>query len=384
MWADYFRLAFRTFMTQKKRTILTLIGIFIGIAAVVSLISLGQGLQDSIQGQFELMGSDKVFIQPGTGGGFNIAQTTKLTRKDLDGIRSVSGVDAASAMVYKISKVEYKGEIKYTWVMGMETTDQSFDQVIESFGVEIEKGRGAEGTREAVLGYRYGIGDLFDKPVAVGDKFEIEGKKFKAVGSVSKIGNPQDDSQTYLPLEAALDVFDVDMDELDFIYVTVKDGEDPGTVAEKIKKALRKTRDVDEGDEDFMVQTAQDFQETFGIILTIVQIILIGIAGVSLLVGGVNIANTMYTAVMERTREIGVMKAIGARNNDVFMIFLIESGLLGLVGGIIGIVLGVGFGKLVSLIAEKGGWSIVQTVFPWYLIAGALAFSFVVGALAGT
>ncbi len=383
MWADYFKLAYKTFLTQKKRTFLTLLGIFIGIAAVVSLISLGQGLKAGIDKQFDLLGADKVFVMPGTGGGFNFAQTVKLNDDDLNTIRSTSGVEEASGMAYKLASVEFGGERKYTFVIGIDDYESSFEEVLESFGVQMEDGRGVDGLKEANIGYRYGISDFFGSEVETGDKLLIEGKKFKAVGAVTQVGNPQDDSNIYIQLDAANDLFGTD-DELDQIFVTVKDSEEPADIAEKIKRRLRKLHDVEEGDEDFSVQTTEDFAETFGIVLTIVQIILIGISAISLLVGGVNIANTMYTAVMERTREIGVMKAIGARNSDVFLIFLIESGILGVAGGIIGIVIGIGLSKLVSFAAIATGYTFIETFFPWYLTIGALLFSFIVGALAGT
>ncbi|MFH1063453.1 MAG: ABC transporter permease [Candidatus Woesearchaeota archaeon] len=384
MWADYFRLAFKTFLTQKKRTFLTLLGIFIGIAAVVSLISLGQGLKSGIDKQFEILGTNKIFVMPGTGGGFNFAQTAKLTSDDMDVIRSTSGVEEASGMIYKMASVEFGGERKYTFVIGIDDSDSSFDAVLESFGVLIDDGRGVESVKEANIGYRFGIGDFFDSAVESGDKMVIEGKKFKAAGTVTQVGNPQDDSNIYITLDAANDLFGTSKDEMDQIMVTVKDGEDTPTVSDRIKRRMRNIRNVDEGDEDFTVQTTEDFAETFGIVLTIVQIILIGISAISLLVGGVNIANTMYTAVMERTREIGVMKAIGARNSDVFMIFLIESGILGVAGGIIGIIIGIGLSKMVSFAAIATGYTFIETSFPWYLTFGALLFSFVVGAMAGT
>ncbi|MBW2996880.1 FtsX-like permease family protein, partial [Candidatus Woesearchaeota archaeon] len=134
----------------------------------------------------------------------------------------------------------------------------------------------------------------------------------------------------------------------------------------------------------FTVSTTDDYMETFGIVLTVVQIVLIGIAAISLLVGGVNIANTMYTSVLERTNEVGIMKAIGARNSDVFLLFLIESGILGVVGGIAGIAVGIGLSKLVAFVAASAGWTFIQTLFPWYLTIGALLFSFAVGAISGT
>ncbi len=384
MWTDYFRLAFKTFTSEKKRTLLTLIGIFIGIAAVVSLISLGQGLQAGIRGQFDVLGTNKIFVTPGSRGAFNPANTIKLSQKDVDAMRAVSGVKAVSAMIYKIAGVEYSGERKYTFVIGIDDSEESFEKVMEAFGVTINQGRGARGTREAVIPYRFVIGDFYKKPVRVGDRLKIEGKKFRATGAVSQVGNPQDDTNLYITMDSAKELFNVGDDEIDYVMITVKDGEKPATVAEQIKKRLRKTRNVKEGNEDFTVQTTEDFMKTFNTILLIVQIVLIGIAAISLLVGGVNIANTMYTAVMERTKEIGIMKAIGAKNSDIFMIFLIESGMLGVVGGILGLGAGAGLSKLVSYGARKTGWAMVQSLFPWYLTIGAILFSFVVGAIAGT
>lgn len=383
MWSDYFKLAFRTFMNQKKRTALTLIGIFIGIAAGVALMSLGLGLKYEMDRQFSLMGTDKIFVMPGTSMGF-APSTIKLTQDDVDAIKSIGEVDWVSPMIYKISQVEYGGEIKYNFVIGIDNADAPFANLMESFGVEYENGRGVEGEREVNIPFRYYTGDFFESAVEVGDKIKIEGKKFRAVGSVSEIGNPSDDSQLYISMEAAQDIFDTDKDELDYVYVKVKDGAEPSAVAEKIKKKLRKTRDVEEGEEDFIAQTTEEVIGTFGTVLLIVTIVLAGIASISLLVGGVNIANTMYTAVMERTNEIGIMKAIGARNKDIFRMFLIESGILGAAGGILGIIAGIGMSKLATIGAKAGGYSLIKAAFPSWLIMGAFLFSFIVGALAGT
>ena len=192
MWTDYFKLAFRTFMSQKKRTALTLIGIFIGIAAVVALISLGLGLKASIDRQFSLLGTDKIFVQPGTSMGFS-PSTIKLTQDDVDAVRSIGEVDWLSPMVYKISQIEFGGEIKYGMVIGMDDEDATFEEVMEAFGVEFIGGRGVERPREVTIPHRYYTADFFEKEVELGDKLEVEGKKFSVVGEVSEIGNPQDD-----------------------------------------------------------------------------------------------------------------------------------------------------------------------------------------------
>jgi putative ABC transport system permease protein len=360
---------------------LTLIGIFIGIAAVVSLISLGQGLQNSIEKQFETLGTNKIIVQAGSSAGFN-PTSIKLFTEDIEAINSVSGVDEVGSAVYKIARIKFHDETKYSWVLGIDTGSAK-DMVLESFGVNIENGRGISSDSDVLIGHRFWTADFFDSDVRTGDKLSIEEKKFHVSGEIEKIGNPQDDSQLYLSLDAARDVLNIGSDEVDFIIVTVDKNEKPSVVAEKIKKELRKTRDVEEGEEDFNVQTTEDFMKTFGTILLIVQLILIGIAGVSLLVGGVNITNTIYTSVLERTNEIGIMKAIGARNKDIFCIFLVEAGILGFVGGIIGVIIGVILSKSVALAAEAGGWGIIQAAFSPYLLAGALLFAFIVGAAAG-
>ena len=149
---------------------------------------------------------------------------------------------------------------------------------------------------------------------------------------------------------------------------------------------MKRDRDekLKEKPKTFSVSTSEQLLETFGDILSVVQAVLVGIATISLLVGGIGIMNTMYTAVIERTKEIGTMKAVGARNSDILFIFLFESGLLGLVGGAIGIGIGIGLGKTAEYIASVSlGTDLLKAVFPWYLILGALTFSFLVGCISG-
>jgi putative ABC transport system permease protein len=162
----------------------------------------------------------------------------------------------------------------------------------------------------------------------------------------------------------------------------VDKGADPDTVAEKIKSRLRSYRNVKVDEEDFTVQTFQNMIESFKTVLNIVTIVLSGIAAISLIVGGIGIMTTMYTSVIERTRQIGIMKAIGARNENILMIFMFESGFLGLVGGMIGVVIGI----IASILAEV----LVKYYIPEFtvylgfdLVLGALAFSFIVGCVSG-
>ena len=147
---------------------------------------------------------------------------------------------------------------------------------------------------------------------------------------------------------------------------------------------MQKSRDVTEKTQDFIILTPEELLETFGVVLNIITGFLGGIALISLIVGGIGITNTMYTSVLERTKEIGTMKAIGAQNKDILMIFLIESGLLGLIGGIIGIILGLGIAKGIEFIAfQQLGTRLLQAATPVYLFVGCLAFAFLTGAISG-
>ncbi|MBW2963571.1 ABC transporter permease [Candidatus Woesearchaeota archaeon] len=384
MIKDYTKFAFRTFKVRGIRTFLTMLGIFVGIAAIVSLISLGQGLENAITEQFEMLGTNKIIVSPaGTFFGFGGEASSDLTEDDLDIINKVKGVKTAGGMLYKFANVKFGNEIKYTFVIGL-PLDESGQIIQDMSGFDVEKGRDLkEGDKYKVtVGDFLAQGDFFEKKVQVRDKIEIEGQEFSVIGQVARIGNPADDSQVYIPMETARELFDEPL-KLDFIMLEGVKGIDMADLAEDIEKDLRKHRGVKEGEEDFNVQTFEELMDTYSTILVIVQAVLIGIASISLLVGGVGIMNTMYTSVLERTNEIGVMKAIGAQNKDILAIFLIESGFLGLIGGVIGILIGVGIGKLVEFGAAQQGLDILKASFPWYLILGALLFSFLVGAISG-
>ncbi len=382
---SYLFLAFNNLKRRKLRAWLTILGIFIGIAAVVSLISLGQGLQGYLTETFEMMGANKLIVMPGRGMAFGMASTDKLTSKDLDTMKKTKGVEIVAEMVYSSSLIKFKDESKPTFVIGM-PTDETANIFKEMQGFEPEQGRDLkEGDKdEIVVGFLVAKdGGFFDEGVDLRDKLIVQGKEFRVIGVMSQIGNPADDSQVYIPLETAKEIFDKE-DEIDMVYVQLKDGFEPDEVAENIKKELRKSRGEKKGEETFSVQTFEQILETFSNIFAVVQAVLIGIAAISLIVGGIGIMNTMYTSVLERTKEIGTMKAVGAKNSDILYIFLFESGLLGLVGGAIGILIGIGLAKGTEYVATTTlGTPFLQASFPLYLIVGALVFSFLIGAVSG-
>jgi putative ABC transport system permease protein len=384
MIEDYFKMAWNGLKTRKLRSWLTMIGIFIGIAAVVALVAVGQGLERTITEQFEELGTDKIFIQPkGQFGVPGLETAVELTKDDVETVSKTKGIEEATGMVAGVIKVEFNEEVIYQFLIGIEEEGKA---MYEEFGSwEIEKGREVKksDSDKVSLGYNYGIEKrVFTKEVNIRDRIKINDEEFKVVGLYKKIGNPQDDAQLYTNDETAREILELD-DEVHFILARTSAGEEPSAVAEAVKKELRKARDLERGEEDFTVQTFEELIESVQAILGVVQTVLVGIAAISLIVGGIGIMNTMYTSVLQRTQEIGVMKAIGARNRNIATLFVIESGMLGLFGGAIGIVLGMGIAKMVEVAAEGFGYGIIKVYFPWYLILGALAFSFAIGTISG-
>ena len=385
MISDFFSLSVNNLRRRKLRAWLTMLGIFIGIAAVVALISLGQGLQNAITAEFENFGTDKISIEekgvqgpPGSG----TSKSTKLTSDDLEVIKDVSGVLGAAGFIFKTGKVEHDDEIDFNFVYGMPL--KSDEKRIANF-FEVEQGRDLkEGDKKkAVVGIYYIEGKVFEKKLRIGDKIIIEGEEFEIVGVMERIGNPFDDSAIFIPKETIKEVFGLG-DEESVIYAQVENVNEIDKVKQDIEKALRKFRDEEEGKETFQVRTSEQLLESFSNIFGIVQAVLVGIAAISLVVGGIGIANTMYTSVIERTKEIGTMKAIGAKNSDIMFLFLIESGLLGLVGGVIGIFIGLALSKGAEYIATAQlGTDLLQASTGWNLIIGAMLFSFFIGAISG-
>jgi len=384
MIEDLLNISLKSIRNKGIRTWLTVIGIVIGIAAIVSLISLGQGLQAAINQQFAILGPDLIFIMPagsfGPGGG-----ASKLTDHDISLIRSVKGVELAGGFIGKIAKVKFRDKVIYSAVGGIDPGDAQ-DLFLEGTGIKIEKGQPKfkpGDTGKVAIGYNYWSGKAFDQPVRIGDKIYINDRKFTVVAFVSRIGNPDDDNNMYMTQDDAQDLFGVKDDYME-VLIRVQGGYDTKTVADKIKEKMRRDRNEKEGEESFMVMTLDQVKSAVGGVLDAVQAVVVGIALISIVVGGVGIMNTMYTSVLERTREIGVMKAIGARNSDITTMFMIESGLIGLIGGVVGCLVGAGLGKAVEYIATiQLDSTIIQAAITPQLIFGVLAFSFIVGCVSG-
>lgn len=383
MIEEYAKMSYRNIFRRKRRTALTVIGIFIGITAVVSLVSLGQGLEESIQEEFESIGANKVFINPGgsfQGGGAQAA--VKLDEQDLVTVRSVKGVERAEGALFMNTGVSVGEQSKFLPIIGA-PTGENRDLVMESWAMEIDKGRMIRetDTSNVVIGSR--VADrTFEDDLGVRSNININGEKHRVVGTLKPTGDPSIDTALILNLEHSRRLMDRD-ETYDWIFGEVDDGLEASEVTEDIERELRRQRGLEEGEETFTVSTQEDLVESFSGILDVVSGVVIGIASISLFVGAVGIMNTMYTSVDQRTREIGVMKAIGAQNEQIMLVFLLESGTIGLLGGLTGLAFGLGLSYLASIGASQFASLTIRPYLGAELLLGSLLFSTVLGIISG-
>ncbi len=388
MISDYIVLSFKSLRKRRLRTWLTMLGIFIGIAAVVALIGLGEGLRDAINSQFSFLGTQ--FIAVTASGGFGPPGTgvvEPLTDRDLDAIENINGVEGVASRLIKSTKMVFNNKAVFTYVASMPDGD-SRKLVEEAVNMKAEKGRLLkDGDKNVVvLGSAfYEDEDRFGKKVIPGSKILINDKEFEVVGIMEKKGNFQLDGAVLMNDDDMRELYDIDKNKHDIIAVKFNENADVNKIKEDIEKELRRTRDVKKGEENFAVQTPTSILEGVNSVITGIQIFVYIIAGISILVGGIGIMNTMYTAVVERKKEIGIMKSIGAKNSTIFSLFFIESGLLGIIGGVVGVTIGVILSKGIAYIGQITlGSDLISASISYTLVFGALLFSFVIGSFFGT
>ncbi len=387
MITEYFSLAFRNLRHRGIRSWLTMIGIFIGIAAVVSLISLGNGLQTAITGQFSSLSADTLTIQSAETGFGPPGSTAvnKLTDHDLNLIKSVPGVDVAIPRLIRSVKVEFNKVAGFKYLASMPKDQSDVDYIYRTMNVRTSSGRllkaGDRGV--VVIGADFMKKDDFGREVDVGASINIQGKDFKVIGILEKAGTFQLNMAAIMAEEDMKNILNIS-DEIDIIVARVSNKDKIEEVANLITAKMRRDRNEKEGEEDFSVQTPIQSLQSVNTILNILNIIVAGIAAISLVIGGIGIANTMYTSVLERMKEIGIMKAVGGENSEILKIFLIEAGLLGLVGGIVGALLGIGFAFAVSAVANAAlGQNLLQVTISYPLVFLSIGFAFVMGLASG-
>jgi putative ABC transport system permease protein len=387
MLKDYFLLGFKNVKRRGIRSWLTLLGIFIGIAAVVSLISLGSGLKLAVNSQFGVSTTEVIIVQAGGVVGFGApgsGAVTPLTVDDAEAIEKISLVEKVIPRNIPSVKIEFNDEVYFGSAMSVpDKEDRKF--VYEQLDIEPEVGRLLKDgdTSRVVLGYNFYIETAgFEERIRPGNTILLQDKEFKVIGITKKKGSFIMDNVIYVNEKPLQDLIGSE-DEIDMIVVKVKDRDVMDKAKEEIEKVLRKTRDVKKGEEDFIVSTPQASLETVNQILGGIQVFVVLIAFVSIVVGAIGIINTMTTSVLERKAEIGVMKAIGAKNSDIFLQFFIEAGFLGLIGGLIGVIAGVMIGYIGTIKINDFIGSSVKPEINFFLIMFALIGSFLIGSVSG-
>lgn len=370
---------------RQLRSYLTVLGIVIGIASIVALIAIAQGLTDSINDQLSQLGSRYVAIVPGditkmatfSADPTRPPSTGKLFLNDQRRIERVPGVDLVSSVISARADAQFKGEAASLSLTGVEP---------ELFGqttlLEIGQGRFLSGTDKYAVVVGYGLANkaIFKNEISAGSVIRLgaEGTPYRIVGVLKKGVNSQADGAAYVPLDDARKLAGDTLadNEVTAIRLTVKEGFDYNDTVQQIDYELMSAHGVKEDEKDYSIVTSDFVVKQVGQITGLLTLFLGGIAGISLVVGGVGIANTMFMSVIERTKEIGTLKAVGASRRDILSLFLVESAIIGLVGGIVGTALGV----VVALaVKEFGGPATVN----WGLGVFAIVFSLVVGIVSG-
>ena len=377
MGSDNIKMALRNIRSRQMRSWLTIIGIIVSVGAIITLVALSNGLELAIVKMFDKMGSQRVMVMPiGMQSG---STAISFGENDLDIISGVNGVDYALPYYVKYGvEIEYKGEKISVIMSGVPS--ESGDLMLELYDYEIYSGRFLEkgDQYKIVVGYLYKE-DLFEKSLDVKNSIRINGEKFEVVGIMEEFGNSQDDSSILLPIDNAWDLLNDGDKDIHYVDVGIKDGFNISLVGDKIETRLERYR----GEKDFNIVTPEQMLEQFQVTLGVVKVILVSVALISLLVGAVGIMNSMYTSVIERTPEIGIMKSVGASNTDILSIFVSEAGIIGLIGGVFGVSLGTAASYLVGYIAEMSGFKLLEITVDPVLIFGGIMFAVIVGIASG-
>jgi putative ABC transport system permease protein len=382
---------------SRLRSWLTIIGIVIGVAAVIAIVSIGEGMQADINSRLTGLGGDiltlsagfsrggNVFQERGPGGGGSggggggtATATTKqivLAKSDVQVLRGIPDIALIETEIRGTVNVSYLGKTGSVSLTGL---DQKVWSQITT--LKIKDGRMLDPSDQnvIVIGGRL-ASSYFGKPVGINKMITIQNSAFRVVGILDDESN-----SIYMPIQIAFQIIpNKQNDVYDTITIKIKDEDQLTEAMAKIESRLITARHVTTTKKDFSLTSSKQMQATRAEMMTSVNAFLIAIAAVSLIVGAIGVANTMFTAVLEKTKEIGIMKAIGARNKDILMIFLLNSALIGLVGGILGVIAGAALSSLLpSLMGSLPmirGSSLVST----NSVIMALSVSITVGIIAG-
>ncbi len=383
---------------NKMRSGLTVLGIVIGVAAVIAMLAVGNGAQASITGSISSIGTNLLFVfrgapegPPGHDGGRSSGNNDRpLTLSDANAIAdplAAPSVEMVAPIIQGNATITFSGENSTTSISGV-TPDYSIVRNLELTEGEFINEEHLLGRMSVVVLGPDAADAVFGRhDGVVGETIRIEGQPFRVIGIlVAKGGGSfgSEDNSAYIPFTTAQArlLRRGSRDEVDVIFAQATSAESVPQAAEEISNILRQRHRTPIGDDDFTVFTQQDFLQTFETITGVLTVFLGGIAGISLLVGGIGIMNIMLVSVTERTREIGLRKALGARKRDILLQFLTESSLLSFVGGVIGIMFGWLIAFIVGKVATATGTDFTPIVGPDAIILST-SFSAAIGLFFG-
>ena len=373
---------------NKLRTGLTMLGIVIGVASVISMLAIGNGASSSITSSIESMGTNLLYVMANSQG----TNPQPVTLADADAIIDSGGapsVIAVAPVAQRSMDVTYAGTSTSTTVMGVTPNYSTVRNTPVESGRFITQADIDNHATVAIIGADV-VEELFGSSVGVlGQKIRIGSNLYQVVGILESKGGDSigsSDNQVIVPLSTAqvrIITRSSAHDEVSQISVQVADAEKIENAITEVTAILRSRHNITGDDEeDFNVMSTEAFTEAATSITGIMTIFLGGIAGISLLVGGIGIMNIMLVSVIERTKEIGLRKAVGARDSDILLQFMVESLIIGLTGGILGILIGWGISSLIKGVATFGSTTLTPEIRVGSVIM-AVGFSVAVGLIFG-
>ena len=346
--STYLKMGLNMLVHSKLRSWLTIIGIVIGVGSVIGIVSLGDAMQANVQSKLADLDLTKITISPGytkassnmhgpPGMGGGTSTDAELTKDDIDALRGLDSIQYIEGEISGSEEVKYAGQNATLPITGVDPQVWKYMTTLKT-----QSGRLLEPADKnvAVIGSDV-ASEIYDQNIGVNQVITVNGKAVRVVGILKEEGMGGD-SRIYMPIDGAVDLItDAKKNVYDSISVKAKNEDLVDGLTKDIEKKLMISRHViREDDRDFSVTASKSMADSVTEMMSSMTLFLGAIAAVSLLVGSVGIANTMFTSVLEKTKEIGTMKAIGAKNRDILMIFLFNSAMVGLVGGILGIILG--------------------------------------------